>query len=688
MRHIALLITVVAGAAGCSQVLGVHDVTVEHRVGGQVRGLWDGVDGVALRLQADGIDTLLAVSANGMFSFTKLLDPGASYTVTVATNPGGHTCVVDGGGTGVVTDADVTSVSIACTGPSMALALSGPWGWTFDPTREVQTFAGSVVVQDVALTISGSEVTSASVNGAAAMLGVPTPALALPLGSLQVPVAVATRGGLSKTYELVFERGSAVLEQAVYGKASNAGAGDFFGFSVALSGDTLAVGARGEASAATGVNPASGQADNRATYAGAVYVFVRSGTTWTQQAYLKAFNADAYDQFGVSVALSGDTLAVGAYGEASAATGVNPASGQADNSASEAGAVYVFVRSGTTWTQQAYLKASNAGAYDSFGISVALAGNTLAVGANGEDSAATGINPASGQADNTASIAGAVYVFVRSGTTWTQQAYLKASNAGAGDNFGWPVAVSGDTLAVGAYSEASAATGVNPASGQADNSANSAGAVYVFVRSGATWTQQAYLKASNAGADDSFGRSVALSGDTLAVGAPFEASAATGVNPASGQADNSAGNAGAVYVFVRSGTTWTQQAYLKASNAGAGDYFGASVALSENTLAVGAEGEASAANGVNPPSGQANNTASGAGAVYVFVRSATTWTQQAYLKASNAGAGDIFGYSVALSGDTLAVGAYDEASAATGVNPATGQADNTAYAAGAVYVFR
>jgi hypothetical protein len=379
-----------------------------------------------------------------------------------------------------------------------------------------------------------------------------------------------------------------VLEQVVYGKASNAGLGDLFGCSVALSGDTLAVGALGESSGAVGVNPSGGQADNSALGAGAVYVFVRTGTTWTQQAYLKASNTEAGDEFGSSVALSGDTLAVGAVGEASAAVGVNPPGGQADNRTRDAGAVYVFVRTGTTWTQQAYLKASNPDALDLFGSSVALSGDTLAVGAWGEWSAAVGVNPPGGQANNLADRAGAVYVFVWTGTTWTQQAYLKASNTGESDHFGSSVALSGDTLAVGAVGEASAADGVNPAGGQADNSARFSGAVYVFVRIGTTWTQQAYLKASNTDAYDAFGSSVALSGGTLAVGATDEASRAVGVNPPGGQADNSAYRAGAVYVFVRTGTTWTQQVYLKASNTNAYDSFGFSVALSGNALAVGA----------------------------------------------------------------------------------------------------
>src|SRR5262249_19250367 len=142
-------------------------------------------------------------------------------------------------------------------------------------------------------------------------------------------------------------------------------------------------------------------------------------------------------------------------------------------------------------------------------------------------------------------------------------AYLKASNTDGSDELGWSVALSADglTLAVGAPFESSMATGID--GDQADNSAPDAGAVYVFIRTGATWTQQAYIKASNTHANEGFGFSVALSADgsTLAVGALEESSAATGVN--GDQVDDSAPDAGAVYVFTRSGATWNQQAYIK-----------------------------------------------------------------------------------------------------------------------------
>ena len=170
--------------------------------------------------------------------------------------------------------------------------------------------------------------------------------------------------------------------------------------------------------------------------------------------------------------------------EASAATGIN--GNQSDNSAPNAGAAYVFVRNGTTWTQQAYLKASNTEAFDRFGIRAAISGDTAVIGAIGEDSAATGIN--GNQSDNSATDAGAAYVFVRSGSTWTQQAYLKASNAGAFDDFGYSVAISGDTAVIGAWEESSAATGVN--GNQSNNSAGGSGAAYVFAGLPATAAMQ------------------------------------------------------------------------------------------------------------------------------------------------------------------------------------------------------
>jgi len=242
------------------------------------------------------------------------------------------------------------------------------------------------------------------------------------------------------------------------------------------------------------------------------------------------------------------------------------------------------------------------------------------------------------------------------------------------------VALSQDTLAVGTPNEASSAIGVDGI--QDDNSASYSGAVYIFRRSLDTWVQEAYIKASNTGSGDNFGNSVALSADSLAVGARFEDSAATGTG--SGQNDdNTASNSGAVYMFRHIGIVWAQEVYLKASNTDSEDNFGISISLMSDTLAVGAHREASKGQGVDGV--QANNEAQGSGAVYLFQRTGEGWVQKTYLKASNTDSGDAFGTSVSLSGDTLAIGAPLEDSAASGISG--NQNDNTSSDSGAAYIF-
>jgi hypothetical protein len=480
-----------------------------------------------------------------------------------------------------------------------------------------------------------------------------------------------------------------------YIKAANAETNDSFGRVVAISGDTMVVGTRFEASNQTTItNGSSASANNSASSAGATYVYTRSGNSWSPQAYLKAPNAEASDSFGGSVAISGDTIVVGATGEDSNQTTItNGSTASADNSAAGAGAAYVFTRSGSTWSQQAYLKAPNAEAGDGFGESVAISSDTIVVGAHQEDSNQTTItNAGSASANNSTSEAGAAYVFVRSGNSWSQQAYLKAPNPEALDFFGTSVAINGDTVVVGANAEDSSQTTItNGSSASADNSAAGAGAAYVFTRSGSSWSQQAYLKAANAGANDHFGNSVAINGDTVVVGANGEDSNQTTItNGSSASADNSASGAGAAYVFTRSGSSWSQQAYLKAANAEAADSFGESVALSGDTIVVSAYSEDSNQTTItNGSSASADNSAADAGAAYVYTRSGSIWSQQAYLKEPNAEAGDSFGISVALSGDTIVVGAYQEDSNQTTItNGSSASADNLASTAGAAYVFK
>jgi hypothetical protein len=339
-----------------------------------------------------------------------------------------------------------------------------------------------------------------------------------------------------------------------------------------------------------------------------------------------------------------------------------------------------------------------AGAPGNFGFSVALSGDTLAVGAVGETpDPDAGVPPQSG----------AVYVFQLSGTTWTMAAELQASNARLGDEFGWSLALAGDTLVVGAPGESSDATGVG--GDQSDTSASGAGAAYVFTGSGSGWTQTAYVKASNTAARSAFGQSVALtetsSGSFLmAIGAPNEASAATGIG--GDQGNVSAPGAGAAYVFTNAGGGWSQQAYVKASNTSAAAEFGASVTLSGETLAVGAPNDLSGAQGVNGDGSVFPSSNYWTGAAYVFFSSdpgssGGTWAQQAFIKESHplpwpAWGTSGFGSSVALSGDALVVGAPSDMLIDCGEAPTSADdefgssSDGGAYvllSAGSVYTY-
>jgi hypothetical protein len=499
------------------------------------------------------------------------------------------------------------------------------------------------------------------------------------------------------------------IQQTAYLKASNTEASDHFGcggvlqghtgqgVAISADGTTLVVGAPHESSSAAGID--GNQRDNSVFDAGAAYVFTRSSDRWSQQAYVKASNPQTSARFGHAVALSadGNTLAVSAVWESSSAKGIN--GNQSDRSIPQAGAVYVFVRRGPAWSQQAYIKASNTGEAgtadtfgegDQFGFTLALSadGNTLAVGALTEDGGSAGIN--GNQSDNSASSAGAVYVYTRSGVTWSQQAYVKPANPDGGDMFGYAVTLSadGNTLGVGSFDEDGSGRSVNA---PPDNRSGGAGAAYVFTRTGAAWSQQAYIKPSNGESQDSFGVQVALSDDgaTLLVGSLDEDCTATGVNPPGCDNDwREDLSMGAAYVFVRSGTTWSQQAFIKASNTGFNDWFGSRLALSGdgNTAVIGASLEDGNARGIN--GSQTNDLANEAGAVYLFTRVGSAWRQEAYIKGSNTEAFDEFGSSMALdrTGRTLVATARGEDGSAAGVNG--NQGDNAAAEAGAAYIFR
>jgi cysteine-rich repeat protein len=395
--------------------------------------------------------------------------------------------------------------------------------------------------------------------------------------------------------------------------------------------------------------------------------------------HFKASNTGMQDRFGSSVAISrdGSTLAVGAPREDSSATGID--GDQADDSLPDSGAIHVFVYDGESWSQEAYIKASNPSQGAWFGWSVALSadGSTLGVSA-----------PWAGP-----DLSGAAYVFAREDGVWSEQEQVGPANAVLG--FGARLALSddGDTMAVGAGMDASAATGID--GDPSDASAPYSGAVYVFARDQAdAWSQEAYVKASNTGAEDHFGGRVDLNaimvqhggsvvlsadGNTMAVSAQHEDSGATGID--GDQNDEAAVDSGAVYVFERNAGIWSQRDYIKASNAAAGDVFGKSVALSSdgNTLVVGADGQAGG-----------RGSAPNCGAVYVFERDEDeSWSELALLMASNAAEDDRFGRFLALSGDgqTLAVSAPGEDSLATGIGGDQSDDAIMNYDAGAIYVF-
>lgn len=483
--------------------------------------------------------------------------------------------------------------------------------------------------------------------------------------------------------------------QEAYIKAVNGETDDVFGSSLSVSGDTLAVGSYLEDSNQTTITiGTSASADNSLSGSGAVYIYKRSGFNWTQEAYIKAVNGGVDDNFGSSVSLSGDTLAVGALGEDSAQTTItNGTSASSDNLSLGSGAVYIYKRTGVNWTQEAYIKASNSNTNDNFGASVSISGETLAVGATGEDNNQSIItNGSSAPYGTGSSNSGAIYIYKRLGTSWTQEAYIKTTNNGAGDIIGNNVSLSGDNLAVGSNQEDSNQTTItNGLEASSDNSNSNSGAVYIYKRVGVSWAQEAYIKAVNNNALDNFSNAISLSGDTLAVGSYQEDSIQTTItNGTSASSDNSASASGAVYIYKRTGSSWGQEAYIKAVNNHSSFYFGSSVSLSGNTLGVGVYNESSDQNTITNGSTASSNVLSGSsGAVYVYKRIGTNWSQEAYIKAVNNGVNDNFGFSLSVSGDTIAVGAYGEDSSQTTItNGASASSDNSSSSSGAVYVYR
>ncbi len=432
-----------------------------------------------------------------------------------------------------------------------------------------------------------------------------------------------------------------------YFKASNSQVFDEFGSAVAISGDgnTLVVGAIGEDSSATTIN--GDQSSSAAGSSGAAYVFVKSGDNWVQQAYLKNSNTAQSDFFGYSVAISddGDDIIVGAL---------------------FANKAYIFTRVGTDWSQQAALQGLSVSSGDNFAQSVSMSddGNRVAIGAKGKDISGTD-----------ATDGGAVYIFDRANSSWSETVELIASNYGYRHYFGSSLALSGDglTLAVGAPGESSNSTGINPTP---NGDGWYSGAIYIFNYADASWSQQAFMKASTYQADAVLGGAVSISDDGNVV--------------AAGTKDGNT-NLNTVYIFNRISGNWYEQGIPRAANEQAGDYYGWALDLdaSGTQLVVSASYEDSAAKNINGD--DSDEMANGAGAVYYFKYSGSSWSQHNYIKASNTNSYDYFGYSVSLSddGNSLAVGAKGESSNATEVSTGddTAKDNDSNDSSGAVYLY-
>jgi len=464
-----------------------------------------------------------------------------------------------------------------------------------------------------------------------------------------------------------------------------------FGTSVSILGDRMLVG-----------SPSSGPPF------GSVALFERADDEWS---VVQSIDNPPLGQsggdglFGWSVAVAEDTFVVGAMGFGLGGIG----------------SVRVFINRLGSWTQESAgaqrgcLRGLDTDPLDLFGNAVALTpvseiGQTLVVGAPGHSSGEAPIAVADRD------YSGAVYIFEKiNSVDWTQPGPTKASNAGGsyeciacegfacptsgeGDGFGAAVAISGNTIVVGAPGEASAATGVNGA--ESDDSAPGAGAAYVFERIDDEWMQTAYLKASNTDPGDRFGFAVATDGDTIVVGAEREDSDQVdnaGANAGTPESNGLDCEAGAAYVFERSGGVWESTQYLKASNVECGNFFGSTLTMSDTTLVIGSPGESSV--------GGENS-----GAAYVFSLVDGEWAQTNFYKAFNADAGSAFagppgsvaygtpsslvscevqnttkGSSLSLSGDTLTVGTPYADSSSIGVNgtPSGSPITNS----GAVYIF-
>lgn len=594
------------------------DAARDHGIGGTVAGLWQGT-GVVLRLQSAGIDELATRSTSGAFTFSARLRPSAAYSVGVSGQPSRQMCTVTGG-SGTVGNSDIDSVAVACT-PSFAVEVttSAPVSWTFDPAVVDYVIDTSILTQLLRVTAKCATATALRVNGTVVVSGAESPPIPLNEGDNHTLVDIAV-AEIAQQYALTIRRGALPVSQSSYTKALNADPGDRYGVSVAVDRDRIAVAATGEDSGRSD-NPN----DNTRTDAGAVYLLQRTGTQWSQEAYIKHRSVPSPIGFGRAVAISGSTLAVGDVGHVQ---------------------VYRLGPGGWTFAQELTNGSST------FGWHVQMLDDVMIVA----DPAESTVGP----------MFGAVHVYRWNGTTWASEQILRPTGT---LNPGEPeFGLRG--MALGA--------GVVAASFWEDGGPR----VQVYRRSGGIWRSDGVLvPASGFELSDEFGSAIAATSDLIAVGAPGEDGGSSGIG--GNRLDNTKADSGAVYLFKYSGGMWTDDSYVKAPNTGAGDRFGSQVVLDGEIMVIAAPGEDSSSAGVDP---SPNEGAADSGAAYIYRRVADLWMAPRFVKSSNPDPGDGFGGALALSPDTVVVGADREDSEARGVGG--GQSGNSAPDSGAVYLFR
>jgi hypothetical protein len=357
--------------------------------------------------------------------------------------------------------------------------------------------------------------------------------------------------------------------------ASDGAPGDYLGSSVAISGDTAVIGAYLD--------------DDNGSASGSAYVFRYNGSTWVQEAKLLPSDGAGDDQFGYSVATHGNTVVIGARFD--------------DDHGGNSGSAYIFRYDGSTWVQEAKLLPSDGAADDRFG-KVAISGDTAVIGAYYDD--------------DHGSNSGSAYVFRYDGSTWVQEAKLLPSDGAGDDQFGYCVAVAGDTVVIGAYRN--------------DDHGSNSGSAYIFRYDSSTWVQEAKLLPSDGAMEDHFGIDVATCGNTAVIGARFD--------------DDNGDGSGSAYVFRYDGSTWAQEAKLLASDGAPGDNFGERVSVSGDTAVIGAK--------------EHDSFAEDSGAAYVFHFDGSHWVEKAKLLASDGAVDDYLGSDVAVSADIALVGALGD----------------------------